>query len=373
MCRPGTPIDRQCCLSFPSSYFARLSRLPLFFAPSPPSSCHIPSPPGAIPSMSEPNTGEPCSKPPAALSDISGFDVDDLLLGALASANIQSSTVEEEPPVDTAPKEAAPPVTLEDAIRQSAKEHSQAHDALPTMADLHMDDMFASFSDTIGSSMTNFLEAMMVQIVSREVLYEPILMLENNYPIWLAANRHTLSPEEQSVCDQHIVILRKILLTYNPAFQATLAPGESPDACPKPDPDIPASCGDPEAPLTSVQKTKLLQYIQDIQAVGAIPVGFLNEVMSDSDRAEIGAIFAGASGPTPAALEELLAAEGPGGNPGARGPAAKSTASEGPGPDGAALLDPLLGDINKLQSLLEDLSKDAGPEQPGGPNDCAVM
>lgn len=66
-----------------------------------------------------------------------------------------------------------------------------------------------------GPAMSSFVDSIMNQLISKDVLYEPLTEIGAKYPAWLEANREKLSAEEFGQYQAQHDFIQKILAQYD--------------------------------------------------------------------------------------------------------------------------------------------------------------
>lgn len=66
-----------------------------------------------------------------------------------------------------------------------------------------------------GPAMSSFVDSIMNQLISKDVLYEPLTEIGAKYPAWLDAHRETLSAEEFGQYQAQHDFIQKILAQYD--------------------------------------------------------------------------------------------------------------------------------------------------------------
>jgi peroxin-19 len=95
----------------------------------------------------------------------------------------------------------------------------------------------------------------MKELVSKELLAEPMKELGDNYPVWLSENKDIISTEDyKRYTDQHAIILK-----INEVF---------------------ATCGDE---LTAAQGEEVTRLMQEMQALGEPPGDLTNILGATGD------------------------------------------------------------------------------------------
>ncbi|KAI8853213.1 Pex19 protein [Chytridium lagenaria] len=66
-----------------------------------------------------------------------------------------------------------------------------------------------------GGDFENMFEGIMEQIMSKDLLYEPMKDLVTKYPEWLAANKEKISAEDYTRYNQQLSIIQEIIAAYD--------------------------------------------------------------------------------------------------------------------------------------------------------------
>ncbi|KAG2047529.1 hypothetical protein BDR06DRAFT_897161 [Suillus hirtellus] len=71
--------------------------------------------------------------------------------------------------------------------------------------------LLSQFGDEDEEEMQGVLEAMMGQLMGKDVLYEPLKELSDKFPDYLKANATTLTPDDKSRYDAQIICIMQLL------------------------------------------------------------------------------------------------------------------------------------------------------------------
>eukprot|EP01122_Echinamoeba_exundans_P001783 TRINITY_DN11775_c0_g1_i1.p1 TRINITY_DN11775_c0_g1~~TRINITY_DN11775_c0_g1_i1.p1 ORF type:complete len:322 (+),score=72.01 TRINITY_DN11775_c0_g1_i1:24-968(+) len=94
-----------------------------------------------------------------------------------------------------------------EALNQHADNAQGAAGGMPDM-----DKLFEAFEN--NPEMSTLMDTMMQQMMSKDVLYEPLKELRDVFPSWMDKNRDKLSPEERKRHETQLKLLTTIVATY---------------------------------------------------------------------------------------------------------------------------------------------------------------
>ncbi|CAO3635612.1 unnamed protein product [Cunninghamella blakesleeana] len=130
------------------------------------------------------------------------------------------------PPTDATPSSAsAKPASFQDTINQTMNKLKDSSKQVDTAINEETDDAFMAElmkqmeGLTDGADFENVLEGMMSQLMSKEMLYEPMKDLAQKYPDWLKENKETTDKNKFDDYTKQYELCKKIVAVYDaPGF-----------------------------------------------------------------------------------------------------------------------------------------------------------
>jgi len=139
-------------------------------------------------------------------STVSDSDLDSILDNALEDFIVESN-INLKPPKENIP--------MTDDLAETLKRLSESTEKLNDMkSDEHaFDNLMDQFEK--NSNYKSVVEGMMKQVISKEVLYDPMKSMFELYPEWLEKNKSKLSPEEYMTYLKQYGHIEKIIFLYD--------------------------------------------------------------------------------------------------------------------------------------------------------------
>ncbi|KAJ3106423.1 Peroxisome chaperone and import receptor [Phlyctochytrium planicorne] len=106
--------------------------------------------------------------------------------------------------------------TLHKMRDSSDKVDAQIAEGAPGLDEAGMEQMMKDLEAMMGGGdFENMFEGLMEQIMSKELLYEPMKDLAEKYPGWLAANKSKVSTEDFERYEKQLKIIQEIMGVYD--------------------------------------------------------------------------------------------------------------------------------------------------------------
>ncbi len=134
-------------------------------------------------------------------------------------------------------------------------EAEESADGMPNMDEIpDLDNLFAGLGggdgptgSGAGFNTDHFMEGMMEQLLSKELMYEPMKQVTDKFPEWLASKKDTLSAEEWDQRNRQYDCFRRLVQAY-------------------------------ESEEERKETSKLLEIMQEVQEYGQPPPEIINEI-----------------------------------------------------------------------------------------------
>ena len=124
---------------------------------------------------------------------------------------------------------------------------------MPDMDEIpDLDNLFAGLGGGEGGGTDDFMDGMMEQLLSKELMYEPMKQVTEKFPAWLESKKVELSPEEWDQRNRQYSCFQKLIEAY-------------------------------EGDESGHQTTKLLDLMQEVQEYGQPPPEIINEIAPGLD------------------------------------------------------------------------------------------
>jgi peroxin-19 len=124
---------------------------------------------------------------------------------------------------------------------------------MPDMDEIpDLDNLFAGLGGGEGGDTDDFMDGMMEQLLSKELMYEPMKQVTEKFPAWLESKKVELSPEEWDQRNRQYSCFQKLIEAY-------------------------------EGDESGHQTTKLLDLMQEVQEYGQPPPEIINEIAPGLD------------------------------------------------------------------------------------------
>ena len=119
---------------------------------------------------------------------------------------------------------------------------------MPDMDEIpDLDNLFAGLGGGEGGGTDDFMDGMMEQLLSKELMYEPMKQVTEKFPAWLETKKDKLSPEEWDQRNRQYSCFQKLIEAY-------------------------------EGDKSGHQTSKLLDLMQEVQEYGQPPPEIINEI-----------------------------------------------------------------------------------------------
>eukprot|EP00531_Pseudo-nitzschia_arenysensis_P018765 CAMPEP_0116132460 /NCGR_PEP_ID=MMETSP0329-20121206/9559_1 /TAXON_ID=697910 /ORGANISM="Pseudo-nitzschia arenysensis, Strain B593" /LENGTH=335 /DNA_ID=CAMNT_0003626975 /DNA_START=79 /DNA_END=1086 /DNA_ORIENTATION=+ len=147
----------------------------------------------------------------------------------------------------------------------SAGGDDSSADGMPSMDEIpDLDNLFAGLGSGEASggsgeafNTEDFMEGMMEQLLSKELMYEPMKQVTEKFPAWLSSKKDELAPEEWEKRKKQYDCFRRLVQAYEDEEEAKQTP-------------------------------KLLEIMQEVQEYGQPPPEIINEIAPGLDLDEEG-------------------------------------------------------------------------------------
>jgi len=159
------------------------------------------------------------------------------------------------PPRGACAKEALEELTRE--TREAVRGLETATGGVPSLDDdAMMEEFVKQFQEFAGAQdMDSIVETMMQQLLSKEILHEPMKDIVEKYPKWLEDNRDKISKEEYGRYNNQLELMVKLIEVYE---------------------------NDPE------NMTRIFDIMQNMQECGQPPSDLVQDIVPDLDLSKLG-------------------------------------------------------------------------------------
>ncbi|CAD6250017.1 unnamed protein product [Miscanthus lutarioriparius] len=160
-----------------------------------------------------------------------------------------------QPPRGACAKEALEELTRE--TREAVRGLETATGGVPSLDDdAMMEEFVKQFEEFAGAQdMDSIVETMMQQLLSKEILHEPMKDIVEKYPKWLEDNKDKISKEEYGRYNNQLELMVKLIEVYE---------------------------NDPE------NMTKIFDLMQNMQECGQPPSDLVQDIVPDLDLSKLG-------------------------------------------------------------------------------------